>query len=115
MRVIIAGSRTIHDRAKIVTAVQLSKFKITEVVCGMAPGVDMLGYEWARKHQLPIARFPANWKKNGRRAGFLRNVEMVNYADAAILVWDQKSRGTKSTLDLAQRKGIPVYLVRVAL
>jgi hypothetical protein len=43
VRTIIAGSRSITDPAIVGAVIAASGFEITEVVCGMAEGVDKLG------------------------------------------------------------------------
>ena len=40
MKVIIAGSRTIHTYSLVAEAVRQSGYTISEVVCGMGLGVD---------------------------------------------------------------------------
>jgi hypothetical protein len=45
---------------------------VTKVVSG-TPGVDALGEQWAERHGIPVTRFPADWKRYGRRAGPTRN------------------------------------------
>ena len=50
---------------------------------------------------------PADWDKYGKSAGFIRNKEMVDIADAAIIFWDGDSKGTKDTIERVQNKGIP--------
>lgn len=109
MRVIIAGSRTIIDQDQVSQAVLESRFTITKVICGMARGVDMLGYEWATDNRVPISEFPADWNKHGRRAGYLRNLEMAENADALVLVWDGKSKGSAMMKKIAQDKGLPIF------
>lgn len=111
MRVIIAGSRTIRQYAKVCEAVQLSGFAISRVVSGLAEGVDMLAVRYALEHGLPCDPFPADWKKWGRRAGYLRNEQMAQYADALIAVWDGKSPGTRHMIEVAKARGLPVFVV----
>jgi YspA, cpYpsA-related SLOG family len=110
MRVIIAGSRTIRQYAKVCEAVQLSGFAISRVVSGLAEGVDMLAVRYALEHGLPCDPFPADWKKWGRRAGYLRNEQMAHHADALIAVWDGKSPGTRHMIEVAKAHGLPVYV-----
>lgn len=110
MKVIVAGTRYITDMDAVAKALDSSCFEITEVVCGMARGVDLLGLKWAETFNVPVKKFPANWAKFGKRAGFLRNKEMAAYADALIAVWDGQSRGTKHMIEFARMKGLKIYV-----
>jgi hypothetical protein len=110
MKTIIAGSRTIHDYDNVLEAVSRSGFEITMVVSGGAFGVDRMGEGYARSHHIPFTVFKPDWNTHGKAAGPYRNRQMVEYADALIAIWDGKSRGTKSTIDLAKKKGIPIYV-----
>ena len=112
MKVIIAGSREGFEIADVFVAMRDSGFCVTEVVSGTARGVDRLGESWANANQVPIKRFPANWDEYGKSAGYRRNVEMADYADALVALWDGKSKGTKHMIDLAGNKGMPVYIHR---
>lgn len=40
---------------------------ITEIISGHAKGVDQLGEQYARMHQIPIQTFLPNWDKEGRK------------------------------------------------
>lgn len=111
MRVIIAGSRSIHDYAKVCNAVQRSGFAIGRVLSGLAGGVDMLAVHYALERGLPCDPFPAEWKKWGRSAGYRRNEQMAKHADALIAVWDGRSPGTKHMIAVAKARGIPVFVV----
>lgn len=113
MKVIIAGSREITDYDIVLKAVKLAQFRITEVVCGKAKGVDTLGEELGLKNGIPVKYFPADWNRHGNAAGYRRNVQMAEYADALIAVWDGKSRGTKHMIDIARDRGLKVYVFRV--
>lgn len=113
MKVIIAGTRTITDRSMVEQAIRDSNFLITEVVCGSAPGVDTIGFDWAWENGIPVKSFPADWRKHGKAAGPIRNKAMSEYADALILVWDGKSRGSENMLLHAQQRGLPVFIKTV--
>ena len=52
----------------------------------------------------------ANWKVNGNKAGFIRNEEMAKYADACLILWDGKSRGTKNMIILAKKYNLKLYI-----
>lgn len=110
MKTIIAGSRGINDYSIVLEAIEHSGFEITEVVSGTARGVDKLGERYAVENVIPITRFVPDWNKYGKRAGFLRNAEMGDYAEALVAVWDGESRGTKQMIDYATKKGLKVFV-----
>ena len=112
MKTIIAGSRGIHDYSLVVDAIEKSGFSITEVVSGGALGPDTLGELWGHRNDIPVKRFPAQWSQYGKAAGLLRNREMAEYADAAIVVWDGESRGSRNMIAEARKRGLKVYVHR---
>lgn len=121
MKIIIAGSRNVDDYNVVRSAVIESGYwkaygKSIEVVCGMAlswkweddpvaGGVDRWGYEFAKRNGLKVHEFHANWKRYGKRAGYIRNVEMGEFTkmnDGLLLaVWDGKSKGTQQMIQWA--------------
>jgi hypothetical protein len=111
MKTIIAGSRTINSYDLVVRAIHESGWtdEITEVLCGMASGVDLSGKAWADAHGIEVKQFFANWRAHGRSAGPRRNEMMVRYADALILVWDGKSPGSSDVLRKAKVQGLRIY------
>lgn len=109
MKVIVAGSRTIANRGLIAKAMTDSGFRIDEVVCGCARGVDTEAAFIAKMRGIPIKEFPADWDLYGKRAGYIRNAQMADYADALILIWDGKSRGSANMLKQAREKGLLIY------
>lgn len=110
MRTIIAGSRNIVNPSIVQSAILESGIEITAVVCGEARGVDTLGKAWSITNNIPVHSFPAQWSVYGKRAGYIRNAQMADNADALIAVWDGKSNGTRSMIQLAQSKGLKVYI-----
>lgn len=111
---IIAGSRALANAALIERAVMASGLQITEVVSGKAPGIDTLGEDWAASKGIPVQPFPADWFPYGafnKFAGRQRNIEMSEYADALIAIWDGKSDGTKHMIESMRRLGKPVSVL----
>jgi len=113
MKVIIAGSRSITDRDVVYRAIADSWFNITEVVSGCAAGVDTFGEVWASEHNIPVKKFPANWKEYGRAAGPIRNRHMAEYGDALIAIIENNSRGTTSMIKNAKQLGLNVFIVHI--
>jgi len=113
MKLIIAGGRNAPAYEELEELWKyLDAGVITEVVSGCAKGADTLGEMWATKNGIPIKKFPADWKKHGKAAGFIRNKEMIDYGDSLLAIWDGKSRGTQHTVSLAEKKGTPYYIYK---
>ena len=110
MRTIIAGSRGLTDPDLVRLGVGLCGWEVTEVVSGGATGIDMLGELWAHTNNIPVRKFPADWSQ-GKGAGFARNKEMADYAEALIAIWDGKSRGTNHMVETAREKGLKVFVM----
>lgn len=110
MRVVICGSRNITNYDLLNQVIEDSEFNITSVISGCARGVDKLGEEWARKHNIEVFRVPANWEMFGKSAGIIRNKMMIKGCDAVIALWDGKSRGTKHAIDYAYSLSKPIHL-----
>lgn len=109
MKVIIAGSRNVTEPEMVIEAIESSKFEITEIVSGCARGVDQLGECWAEAVGVPIKKFKPNWAL-GKGAGLIRNIQMAEYANALIAIWDGKSRGTSHMIIEARKRGLKVYI-----
>lgn len=120
MKLIIAGSRfdggnpTLARRYMAACERGTAAIKllapISEVVSGTCYGADLLGEEWAEKHGVQVARFPADWRNRGRGAGFARNIQMAKYADALLALWDGVSPGTRHMIAQAEKRGLLVWI-----
>jgi hypothetical protein len=107
MKLIIAGGREYCFNKEDILFLRTIKDKVTEVVSGCAKGADSEGEKWAVYHNIPIIKFPAEWKQYGRRAGPLRNQQMAEYADGVVLF--QGGIGTKSMFNIATKEGLTIY------
>jgi len=118
--IIICGGRDFNNNKLLESSVNFNisylkmKNKI-KIISGGAPGADTLGEEYAKKYTYDIIRIPADWKKYGKPAGFIRNTEMIKTATHVIAFWDGQSKGTKHTIDLAIKKDIPVKVIDIQM
>lgn len=127
MKIIIAGSRDIHDISLVELAFTNSGFENyygdVEIVSGCADGIDSLAIEFQKIHGYKLSKFPAKWKdltvpnaiirynKNGAynlNAGFDRNLEMALYADALIAIHNG-SGGTANMIKVAKKQHLLIY------
>ena len=116
-KVIIAGGRDFVDynllREK-VNNILIDK-RLTHkivIVSGCARGADTLGMRYASENILDVDEYPADWDKYGKKAGYMRNVEMAENADALIAFWDGKSKGTRHMIDIATERNLPIRVIR---
>lgn len=84
------------------------------VIHGECPtGADAHAENWTarlQKQDMPVVveRYPADWLRYGKRAGFVRNAEMVKLgADLCLAFINKGSKGATHTRDLAEKAGIP--------
>lgn len=115
-RVIIAGGRDFNDYEllkKTMDALLVNKINYDiVVVCGKARGADTLGEQYAKSRGYKVDYYPADWNRYGRSAGFIRNEQMAQNADALVAFWDGESRGTKSMIEIANRYRLQVRIKR---
>ena len=134
VRVVIAGSRSFNDykylEAKchkvfyslskehnILSGHILEDIPNMEIVSGNAKGADILGEMFASRYNIRVKRFYPNWDLYGKRAGYLRNKEMAEYATSdnshgiLIAFWDGKSKGTQHMINLAKENNLIVFVI----
>ncbi len=122
-RVIVAGSRNYKDYRRISSVLSefIRKFSEDgirpEFISGGCRGVDTLAERFCKLHDYPIKVFNADWATYGKRAGYLRNKQMAEYAaetgGSLLAFWDGESRGTKMMIDLAKEQNLNVDIVSI--
>lgn len=113
MKLAIIGSRTFNNYELLVSILEQYKSKITLVVSGAAKGADSLGERWAIKNNIKTLIFPADWEKYGKRAGFIRNEDIIKNCDCVIAFWDGISKGTTHSLSLCEKYNKPYKIINI--
>ena len=115
-KVIIAGSRgfsnykLLKEKCNEYLREKRKEYNII-IISGGARGADTLGEKYAQDEGFSLEVFPANWNKFGKSAGFKRNEQMAEFADALIAFWDGKSHGTKHMIEIMENKKLLVRVV----
>ncbi len=109
MKLMIVGSRSItdFDLSPYITA------DVDTVISGGAEGVDRLAEQYADLHRLSKYILRPRYDLYGRAAPLKRNEQVVELADAVLVIWDGQSRGTQYTLNYSKKKNKPLTLVQV--
>jgi len=114
MRVIIAGGRYFDDYDLLKKKVDsiLKNATNIEIISGMASGADTLGLNYGKENGYKVIEMPANWDQYGNSAGYRRNEDMASIADACIVFWDGKSKGSGHMIDLARQYNLQLRIIR---
>ena len=109
MKLLIAGSRSISN-------FDISPYIPADtelIISGGAGGVDTLAEQYATKHRISKLIIYPKYKLYGRSAPLKRNDKMVDICDKVLVFWDGVSRGTKHTINYAEKVGKPVKVIAI--
>jgi SLOG family YspA-like protein len=111
MRLLVCGSRS-WSNLKLMHA-YVSLLGPSLIIHGGARGADLMSGEVAKRLGIPFLVYPADWKHNGIRAGFIRNQQMLNEGkpDHVLACWDGKSRGTVDMMERTRKANIPLTVI----
>lgn len=106
MMALACGSRTWTDQDRIAKAFD-DYPRITSLIHGGARGADELAGAVAADRGIQVTIMLADWDTHGRRAGYLRNIAMLDRnPDLVLAFWDGHSKGTWHTVREARKRGI---------
>ena len=88
----------------------LSKKKNVIIVHGCAYGADTMAGEWAKARNIQTDEYPADWDKHGRKAGHIRNQEMLD-SGVNLVIACPGGRGTENMILIATNTAVPVVRV----
>ena len=112
LKVIVCGGRKFADY-QLVRAV-LQSLNLSVVVQGAAQGADRLAARATRDLGVETVSCPANWDDYPKRAGMIRNREMLKHNPDAVIAFEG-GPGTANMVNIADKAGIAVYrITRVA-
>ena len=113
MRVLVCGGRDYPDQAKVnsVLTPLLEQFPDLEIIEGGATGADLLAKNWAHAKNVPVQTFPANWKLYGKRAGYIRNVQMLEEGQPDMVIAFPGGPGTGMMVNLADKANVSVRII----
>ena len=108
-RLLIAGSRDFNDYQLLKNSIKPENVEC--IISGCARGADTLAIRYAEEFNIPVEKYPADWNRYGRSAGYIRNKVMVDRATAVICFWDGQSKGTQHTINITKEAKKPLKVV----
>ncbi len=109
MKIAIIGSRNIKD-------IIIDEFVppgITEIVSGGARGIDQLSKDYALKNNIKYTEFLPEYNLYSRVAPLKRNIQIVDYSDTVIAIWDGKSNGTRHVIEYCKQNNKTCVVITV--
>ena len=111
MKVAVIGSRKIELDFALLA--QHLPPECSEIVSGGAAGVDRCAAAFARAHNIRLTEFLPEYNKYGHGAPFIRNRQIVAYADTVLAFWNGRSSGTRSVIQYCAKIGKACTVVSV--
>lgn len=112
MRVLVCGGRDYAGREVLFATLDAihAVTPIEVLIEGGANGADALAASWARVREVSHWRVPANWRRDGRGAGAIRNQRMLTMCEPNLVVAFPGGNGTADMIDRSHGWGVKVHL-----
>lgn len=81
------------------------------VIHGGARGADSLADQWAVVNWVPFEEYKADWDTHGKKAGILRNIQMLEEGKPDVVIAFPGGRGTAHMVSISKNAGVEVIEV----
>lgn len=107
MRLLVCGGRDFNGYLAVKECLRLLRPSV--VIHGGARGADDEADEAAAALGITVLPYPADWARYGRRAGPIRNAQMLADGEPDAVLAFPGGRGTADMVRRAKRAGVPVW------
>jgi YspA, cpYpsA-related SLOG family len=113
LKILVCGSRHYSDYFNIYNVIKAFGADLT-IISGACRGADKLAVEVAKKLGLNFREYPANWSLYGKKAGVIRNQQMIDLESPDLVIAFhtdiESSKGTKDMIGRAKYQGITTII-----
>ena len=111
MRILVCGGPDFRDRDALFAALDRlhAKTGIDAIIQGAAQGADQLAAEWGWTNGIAVCSFPADWSEHGRKAGAIRNQQMLDEGKPDGVVAFPGGKETADMIERARSVGLKVW------
>jgi hypothetical protein len=106
MRILVCGGRDFKDYDLLRDT--LSKYPMTLLISGGAPGADTMAEKYAYMLKIPSHIFHADWTSYGRAAGPIRNRRMLIDGKPNLVIAFPGGKGTLNMVKQASKANVKV-------
>lgn len=110
MKILVCGGRDFANESAVINFLFRidDERPITSIIHGGAKGADELAGRTAQLLQIPCTVFKANWERDGKAAGPIRNQRMLDEGKPNLVVAFPGGKGTADMVRRARAKGVEV-------
>lgn len=119
MRILVCGGRDFTDYNKLCfemdclsTVWDFDGNQPITIISGEARGTDTLAKRYAEECGWNYEGYPADWKLHGKRAGPIRNHQMLDEGKPDLVIAFPGGIGTQNMIEQAEKAGVKVERIR---
>jgi hypothetical protein len=107
MRVLVCGGRDYFNYERVEEVLD-SLQPIDVIIQGGASGADNQAAHYAALHWMDCEEYPAHWEEHGKKAGYIRNKQMLEEGKPDLVIAFPGGKGTANMVKLAREAGVEV-------
>lgn len=113
MRLLVCGGRRYDNRELVVRVLDwIHRVRpIAVLLNGAATGADSLARSWAYRARVKVENYPANWTRDGNKAGSIRNAAMLRIGQPDMVLAFPGDYGTGDMVGRAYAASVSVSFI----
>lgn len=116
-KIAVIGSRGFSDfnffREKLELIISKLEGEIEFISGGCKSGGDILISQYCKENNLKLTEHLPDWNGLGKKAGIIRNKLIVDDCTHLLAFWNETSKGTKSSIDMARKQNKPIRIIQI--